>query len=663
MFEEKEEKKIFTWQTLWISVVVLAVLVGLLAIGFIAYGKSFENRVMPGLHVGSIPVGGMTAEQLDDFLETMNTKLSNEGIPVTSQEDDTSFILYPSIVSNSDIRELLLIDTEKEVQRFVELNKDKGALQQGIVALISRFTKPSRQLEYITVNEEEIKSQILAKVGEYQQPAKDASFQVVSGSQNVTFEVTTSSEGVVYDIEDLITHLKNDWAQLTPPNGELKKIETVPTFKKKDLVPLVPVAEKVVQGAAITLTYTDPQTNWESKWTVQPARLASWIEPKENVDTTYTITLSKEAVLGFVSSTLAESIEVEPVDAKFEVSELQRVEEFRGSRPGVSIDAESLFVALNNIVTERVESEEVLQEVNTIEIPTKIAEPRVKTGEVNDLGITEVLGAGYSNFSGSPTNRIKNIRFAIEQKLHGTLIKPGETFSMLAALRPFTIEAGYLPELVIKGDQIIPEVGGGLCQVGSTMFRAAMNSGLEIVERRNHSLVVNYYNDHRNGLPGTDATIYDPAPDFKFKNNTNHHILITTSMNESTGDLWFTLWGTGNGRKGYYSEPVVERWIPAGPRRVTKTTNLEPGVWQCQSAHRGAVASFTYTVEQADGTKTEEVFRSHYRPLPEICLVGATQEEIDAESQANASNESAEESEEGASPVEGEPVEPFSAEE
>ena len=87
---------------------------------------------------------------------------------------------------------------------------------------------------------------------------------------------------------------------------------------------------------------------------------------------------------------------------------------------------------------------------------------------------------------------------------------------------PFTIEAGYLPELVIKGDEIKPEIAGGLCQVGTTMFRAAMNSGLKITERQNHSLVVSYYNDLSNGNPGTDATIYDPHPDFRFLNDTGN---------------------------------------------------------------------------------------------------------------------------------------------
>jgi vancomycin resistance protein YoaR len=96
---------------------------------------------------------------------------------------------------------------------------------------------------------------------------------------------------------------------------------------------------------------------------------------------------------------------------------------------------------------------------------------------------------------------------------------------------------GWYQELVIKGNETVPEYGGGLCQVGSTSFRMALASGLEIVERRNHSYRVRYYEP-----AGTDATIYSPAPDFRFKNNTNHHILITS---EIQGDmLAFYAWGT-----------------------------------------------------------------------------------------------------------------------
>jgi vancomycin resistance protein YoaR len=206
--------------------------------------------------------------------------------------------------------------------------------------------------------------------------------------------------------------------------------------------------------------------------------------------------------------------------------------------------------------------------------------------------------------------------------LNGLLIAPDETFSLLNALKPFETENGYLPELVIKGDKIQPEIGGGLCQIGTTTFRAAMNSGLPIVSRSNHSLVVSYYNDPANGNPGTDATIYDPAPDFQFKNDTGHYLLFQAEMDETTQNLRFTFWGTSDGRKGSYTPPTVIRWIGVGDPINTETLDLEPGEKKCQSAHVGADTTFTYSVVRPDGTVETTGYPSHYRPLPEICLVG-----------------------------------------
>jgi vancomycin resistance protein YoaR len=247
--------------------------------------------------------------------------------------------------------------------------------------------------------------------------------------------------------------------------------------------------------------------------------------------------------------------------------------------------------------------------------------PAVPTGSANDLGIREVLGVGYSSFAGSPSNRRANIRHGAD-KLNGLLIAPGETLSLLENLRPFTIADGYLPELVIKGDKIIPEIGGGLCQIGTTTFRAAMNSGLEIAERRNHSLVVSYYNDPSNGQPGTDATIYDPSPDLKILNDTANYIMLVTTVDSATSELFFTFWGTSDGRAGSYTPPVVLSWTGYGATQETETTTLAPGVRQCQSPHPGATTTFDYNIVMPDGSVKTREFYSSYRSLPTICLVG-----------------------------------------
>jgi vancomycin resistance protein YoaR len=306
-------------------------------------------------------------------------------------------------------------------------------------------------------------------------------------------------------------------------------------------------------------------------------------------------------------------------DASIEVTN-GRVINFTESRDGQSADIDILKKDLLSSVRG--------QSGEAIELQINIEKPRIETGDANDLGITQALGAGISNYKGSPMNRRANIQNGVNL-LNGILIAPGETFSLLKALAPFSTDNGYLPELVIKGDKITPEIGGGLCQIGTTTFRAAMNSGLPIIERQNHSIVVSYYNDPSNGNPGTDATIYEPVPDLKFVNDTADFILFQAENKTETQELKFTFWGTTDGRIGSYSAPTVLRWIPVGEDVRTETSDLEPGTETCQSAHIGADTTFVYTITKLDGTSVQTQFDSHYRPLPKICLVGAEEKTED----------------------------------
>jgi len=250
-----------------------------------------------------------------------------------------------------------------------------------------------------------------------------------------------------------------------------------------------------------------------------------------------------------------------------------------------------------------------------------VIEPKIKMSDVNDLGIHGIVGFGYSTFRDSHNNRIKNIANAVDH-LNGTLIKPGEEFSTNKYAGPYTLENGYLPEEVIKGTEIKKEVGGGMCQIGTTMFRTAMNSAMPIVERQNHSLVVGYYADPVNGNPGTDATLYDPYLDLKFLNDTENYLLLQTEIDYDKQELKFTLWGMSGGRKGWFTHPIVERWISPGEEQKIETLDLEPGTEKCQSAFVGAVTTFSYYRLIPGEEKIEREFESYYRPLPRICLVG-----------------------------------------
>ncbi|TSA46411.1 hypothetical protein D4R52_00550, partial [bacterium] len=216
-------------------------------------------------------------------------------------------------------------------------------------------------------------------------------------------------------------------------------------------------------------------------------------------------------------------------------------------------------------------------------------EPQVRLTDLNNLGIQELLATGKSDFTGSTASRITNIRVGAA-RYRGLIIKPGEIFSFNKFLGPIDAEHGFKPELVIKPEGTVPEFGGGLCQVSSTAFRAAFFGGLPILERRNHSYAVKYYewiSDDQPRAVGLDATIYPGAVDMKFQNDTPGAILIWTRVEGNR--LYFDFYGTPD-------------------HRVVTVDGPHP--YDLRSS--GAVKSKVSRTVTQNGEKKEETFQSNY---------------------------------------------------
>lgn len=184
------------------------------------------------------------------------------------------------------------------------------------------------------------------------------------------------------------------------------------------------------------------------------------------------------------------------------------------------------------------------------EIALTILKPKKELGDQNHLGIKELIARGESSFKGSPKNRRHNIQIGLE-KIAGAIVLPGEEFSFNNHLGPVEEDQGFLPELVIKKTGTVPELGGGLCQVSSTTFRAAMKAGLPITQRKNHSYAVQYY-----APQGTDATIYPGVIDLKFVNDTPGAILIWPYLKDKD-TLIFDFYGTKDNREVVLSKPYT----------------------------------------------------------------------------------------------------------
>lgn len=286
------------------------------------------------------------------------------------------------------------------------------------------------------------------------------------------------------------------------------------------------------------------------------------------------VLFDEDGVRQYLEREIAPKVHTDALNARFEMQD-GRVSQFALSQAGEDLDTNASIAVLQQSLAAHAFSATVA----IVQKPSEITDVE----STASFGITSLLARGETDFRGSPRNRIHNIDIGVS-RYHGLLIAPGQEFSFNEFLGPVNADAGFKPELVIKNNQTTPEFGGGLCQVSTTLFRAAVYSGMKITNRRNHSYAVRYY-----GTPGFDATVYPPYTDFRFLNNTPGYLLIQTKIDGTR--LSFELWGTQDGR-----EVVVD-----GPHPY----NRQPD---------GAVqATLKQTVTKEGEVLIEDTFRSNYK--------------------------------------------------
>jgi vancomycin resistance protein YoaR len=325
---------------------------------------------------------------------------------------------------------------------------------------------------------------------------------------------------------------------------------------------------QVLDGAPYTVEAGDYEL------TLTRQMLAPWLTLTRTDADTLQVGLDDAALHSFLTTSIAPSVNRPARDAVFDVHG-GRVQAFILAQDGQELDSEAATLALTDGI--RAATQE------PITLPVRTTAPAITNDSAESLGIKELLAVGETTFTGSPANRKHNIGVGA-RRYDGLLIAPGQEFSFNQFLGPVDAASGYKPELVIKPEGTVPEYGGGLCQVSTTAFQAAVKAGLTITQRRNHSYIVRYY-----GAPGFDATIYPPSVDMKFVNDTPGHILVQT---EVVGDIIrFYYYGTSDGRK---------------------TTVDGPHTLSLNADGSGSAILRTQTV-MADGEVRDQVFRSSYR--------------------------------------------------
>jgi vancomycin resistance protein YoaR len=249
----------------------------------------------------------------------------------------------------------------------------------------------------------------------------------------------------------------------------------------------------------------------------------------------------------------------------------------------------------------------------SVVLPTKATQPDLTTKEAKALGVKEVMSTFTTTFNAGDAPRVHNIGL-IAAAVHGSLVRPGQVFSMNAATGQRTAAKGYRTAHVIQNGELVDGLGGGVCQAGTTMFNAAFFAGLPVVERRNHSLHISHY------PMGRDATLNWPGTDLKFRNDSPYGIYITSRATPST--LTFTFWSTSRGYK-VTSSTSAARNFRAPPTRYKDDPTLPKGEEVVEeSGSSGFDVTVSRTVTKGGTVVRRDSFVSNYSPWVRVVRRG-----------------------------------------
>jgi len=572
-----------------ILIVVAAATILALAVFEIWYAR----RIYPGVRVWGLELGGMKPEEAVLALEA-HWPYSSQPV-ITLRDGERTFNVRP--------RELgIQLDAAAIAQSAYRLGH--GGSPRENLAAQARLLWSGAQLGPIIRMDPNVTRAYLEKLAAAlnTQP-RDASLHL----DGMDIAVTPSIAGRALNIDAVI-------AQLAEASRSVSPVEIALEFQ-----PVLPAVADVAQakahleaiiGSPMTIVATPPVTSSIGPLQISREELASMAIIRR-VDAQHIDVTLDEARLRALLTPLALKIEQPAINGRFVFDdELRELRVISPSQPGIALNIPATAARINQqAVTDN-------RQVATVITYTQATyHDRITAKE---LGITELVAEGVTYFLGSSASRIKNIKTAAS-RFHGIIIAPGETFSFVKYLGEVSLDQGYDKALIIYQDRTIEGVGGGVCQVSTTVYQAAFFAGFPIVERWPHAYRVGWY--ERGFGPGLDATVFAPSVDFKFTNDTPYHLLIESYVYEKTGMLVFRFYSTKDGRKVQVTKPTITRIVPHGPDRYEEDPKLKPGQKeQVDWAVDGADVTVKRIIERGGQAITETVF-TRYQPWQNVFRV------------------------------------------
>ncbi len=522
-----------------------------------------KNRLAYGAIIGGLELGGLSISQAEKIL---NEKLSQYEIAdltflnradtdnPDSENKEKSYSSNPAILG-------IKFDINGTLTESAGPFWTKSALIKQIETLILSKEIPLK----FSFNEERLNNFFDEISQTPAEPPQNAFFNYDSEKKELT--VIDGHSGIAAKKEKFIANLTANLSRFKNETIILEFSEQAPTVIVADLSAIKPAAEKIISQTPFTIK----AGNWQDK--LDAPTIAPWLTASLPIDSNSEIKLAfdKKRIKVFLEN-IAPQVNQEPINAKLVWAE-GKINSFSISQDGRKIEIEASVDKIISAITAG---------QTEIELAYDTIPPKITSDKIDMLGLTTLLGQGESNFVGSPANRKHNIAVGAA-KLNGLLIEPGEEFSFVQSIGEIDGTTGYLLELVIKVGKTIPEYGGGICQVSTTLFRAAVNSGLKITARSPHAIPIRYYNP-----PGFDATIYPPKPDLKFINDTENNILLQSKIIGTK--LIFEIYGTSDGRQVKIIGPKTLSSNPDGSMK----TILTQQIWRDGTLAREAIFRSSY---------------------------------------------------------------------
>lgn len=563
------------------------------------------GRIYPGVSVGGVELAGKTPEEASLAL-AQQLVFPQQG-KIAFQVDDQVWVARPLDLG-------LSLDVQSSVERAYAWGRTGNPLRRLYEQL--RAWRVKVDVPPRLVYDERLASDYLAQIAaQVNRPTVEATLRV-EGTDVVALP---GQVGRVVDQEATLLLLR---AQLnTLMDGIVPVIirESPPLIM--DASEAAEIARQILGQPLVLQLPEPPQQADTGPWLMTPDQLAKKLvfERQQTPEGWKIYVKVDEDALREYLQGIDADISRSSQNARFIFNDdTRQLELIQPAIIGRSLDIEATIQEINR---------RLLQGEHTVGMVVTYMPPQIGDDAQGEaLGITELVQAYTSYFRGSSPERMRNIQLAAA-RFHGLLVPPGAVFSMAEYMGDVTLDNGYAEAWIIYGGRTIKGVGGGVCQVSTTLFRTAFFAGFPIIERHPHAYRVSYYEQTARGvdanLAGLDATVFVPLVDFKFKNDTPYWLLMETYFNATAHSLTWKFYSTSDGRR-------VE-WETSGPQNIVEppeplyeeNPELAKGeIIQVDWAAEGADIRVTRTVYRDGTVLFSDVFETHYMPWRDVFQYG-----------------------------------------